>query len=67
MEYLDSCLSLQNLNALGSMSCQVLLYIFFLISPEDKARMVGEVRPTIIMFNPCPAWLIKEAQAGLQD
>lgn len=50
-----------------SPSCLVLWDASSLISPENVDRTVGEVRPTTFMLYPCPAWLIKEAQAGLQN
>lgn len=37
---------------------------FVLISPEDRDRIVGEVRPNISILKTCPLWLLKEGDFG---
>ena len=35
--------------------------------PEDAGRLLGEVKATTSVLDPCPSWLIKEAKEGLAE
>lgn len=58
---------LQNLDTLSVLSGLVLWREFVLISLKDVDGFVGGIRPTTIILDPCPSFLIKEARGGLQD
>uniref|UniRef100_A0A803TNY3 Reverse transcriptase domain-containing protein n=1 Tax=Anolis carolinensis TaxID=28377 RepID=A0A803TNY3_ANOCA len=47
--------------------CQILFYSFQLVQPDDVDKVLGAVRATTCILDPCPSWLIKLAGGGLVD
>lgn len=62
---MDSGLEAQNLDTRSTPSGPVLWREFGLTSPEDMGRIVGGVRPTTGILNPCASWLIKDTRGRL--
>lgn len=56
----------KNLDVWSIPSGQLLWDLFFPVSPEDMNRTVGEVKPITCRLDPCPAWLIKEANWAVE-
>uniref|UniRef100_A0A803SN06 Reverse transcriptase domain-containing protein n=1 Tax=Anolis carolinensis TaxID=28377 RepID=A0A803SN06_ANOCA len=48
-------------------ACPILMDSFQLVQPEDVDKVLGEVRATTCILDPCPSWLIKEARGGLAE
>ncbi|KAF7242125.1 Transcription factor COE3 [Varanus komodoensis] len=38
---------------------------FQLLRPDDVDKMLGQVRPTTCLLDPCPSWLLKKAKDGI--
>lgn len=45
----------------------LVLFMVALVQPEEVDRIVGEIRSTISLLNPCPSWLVKVARERLQQ
>nr|XP_060618433.1 uncharacterized protein LOC132767443 [Anolis sagrei ordinatus] len=48
-------------------ACPVLMDSFQLVKPEDVDKILGGMRPTTCILDPCPSWLLKEARGGLAE
>ncbi|KAF7246325.1 Phospholipase ABHD3, partial [Varanus komodoensis] len=42
-----------------------LLDEFQLLRPDDVDKVLGQVRPTTCLLDPCPSWLIKDSKHGI--
>uniref|UniRef100_A0A803TBP9 Reverse transcriptase domain-containing protein n=1 Tax=Anolis carolinensis TaxID=28377 RepID=A0A803TBP9_ANOCA len=40
---------------------------FQLVQPEDVDKVLGAVRATTCILDPCPSWLVREARGGLAE
>ncbi|XP_062992110.1 uncharacterized protein LOC134404983, partial [Elgaria multicarinata webbii] len=49
----------------GAPSGSVLLDEFQLVRPEDVDKVLGQVRSTTCMLDPCPSWLITSNKEGI--
>lgn len=49
----------QNLHSTQDSSCPVLCDCFQVMQPEDVDKILGGVKSTTCMLDPCPSWLIK--------
>ncbi|CAI7935045.1 Hypothetical predicted protein [Podarcis lilfordi] len=49
------------------LSSQVVWDQFQSVTPEDVDRLLGRVKPTTCLLDPCPSWLIKAGREGLSD
>ncbi|KAF7241261.1 Maternal embryonic leucine zipper kinase [Varanus komodoensis] len=38
---------------------------FQLLRPDDVDKVLGQVRPTTCLLDPCPSWLLKKAKDGI--
>ncbi|KAF7246310.1 Tyrosine-protein kinase Yes, partial [Varanus komodoensis] len=38
---------------------------FQLLQPDDVDKVLGQVRPTTCLLDPCPSWLLKKAKDGI--
>uniref|UniRef100_A0A670ISM5 Reverse transcriptase domain-containing protein n=1 Tax=Podarcis muralis TaxID=64176 RepID=A0A670ISM5_PODMU len=50
-----------------ALSGQVAWNQFQSVTPEDVDRLLGRVKPTTCLLDPCPSWLIKVNREGLGD
>uniref|UniRef100_A0A803U146 Reverse transcriptase domain-containing protein n=1 Tax=Anolis carolinensis TaxID=28377 RepID=A0A803U146_ANOCA len=48
-------------------ACLILWDSFRLVLPETMVEVLGAVRATTSVLDPCPSWLIKSAREGLVD
>ncbi|KAF7243102.1 RNA-directed DNA polymerase from mobile element jockey [Varanus komodoensis] len=48
-------------------SGHVLLHEFQLLWPDDVDKVLGQVRPTTCLLDPCPSWLLNKAKHGIGD
>uniref|UniRef100_A0A803THC7 Reverse transcriptase domain-containing protein n=1 Tax=Anolis carolinensis TaxID=28377 RepID=A0A803THC7_ANOCA len=48
-------------------ACPILMDSFQLVQPEDVDKVLGEVRATTCILDPCPSWLVREARGGLAE
>uniref|UniRef100_A0A670JC50 Reverse transcriptase domain-containing protein n=1 Tax=Podarcis muralis TaxID=64176 RepID=A0A670JC50_PODMU len=49
------------------LSSQVVLDQFQSVTSKDVDRLLGRVKPTTCLLDPCPSWLIKASREGLGD
>uniref|UniRef100_A0A670HMU9 Reverse transcriptase domain-containing protein n=1 Tax=Podarcis muralis TaxID=64176 RepID=A0A670HMU9_PODMU len=49
------------------LSSQVVWDQFQPVTSEDVDRLLGRVKPTTCLLDPCPSWLIKASREGLGD
>ncbi|XP_062839868.1 uncharacterized protein LOC134299860 [Anolis carolinensis] len=48
-------------------ACPVLMGSFQLVELKDVDKVLGEVRATTCILDPCPSWLMREARGGLAE
>uniref|UniRef100_A0A8D2LLU3 Reverse transcriptase domain-containing protein n=1 Tax=Varanus komodoensis TaxID=61221 RepID=A0A8D2LLU3_VARKO len=41
------------------------MYEFQLLQPDNVDKVLGQVRPTTCLLDPCPSWLLKNAKDGI--
>uniref|UniRef100_A0A803SUT5 Reverse transcriptase domain-containing protein n=1 Tax=Anolis carolinensis TaxID=28377 RepID=A0A803SUT5_ANOCA len=47
--------------------CSILWDSFQFVQPDDVDKILGAVRATTCVLDPCPSWLLKQASGGLVD
>ena len=64
---LDSTVTAQS-EDVSSVPClgQILMDQFQLLRPEDVDRVLGSVRSTTTLLDPCPSWLIGSSARGVR-
>uniref|UniRef100_R4GD80 Reverse transcriptase domain-containing protein n=1 Tax=Anolis carolinensis TaxID=28377 RepID=R4GD80_ANOCA len=48
-------------------ACSILMDSFQSVLLEDVDKVLGEVRATTCILDPCPSWLVREARGGLAE
>ncbi|KAF7239258.1 hypothetical protein EYD10_14085 [Varanus komodoensis] len=63
---LDSVIESDSTGETPSMpSSPQLMDEFQLLRPDDVDKVLGQVRPTTCLLEPCPSWLLKKAKDGI--
>ncbi|XP_067320839.1 uncharacterized protein [Anolis sagrei] len=64
---LDATLDAVSVDVTQAPACPILLDSFQFVKPEDVDKILGGMRPTTSILDPCPSWLLKEARGGLAE
>uniref|UniRef100_A0A803TP95 Reverse transcriptase domain-containing protein n=1 Tax=Anolis carolinensis TaxID=28377 RepID=A0A803TP95_ANOCA len=63
----DTILTAVSEDVTSAPACPILMDLFQLVQPEDVDKVLGEVRATTCILDPCPSWLVREARGGLAE
>uniref|UniRef100_A0A803TL80 Reverse transcriptase domain-containing protein n=1 Tax=Anolis carolinensis TaxID=28377 RepID=A0A803TL80_ANOCA len=63
----DTILTAASEDVTRAPACPILMDSFQLVELEDVDKVLGEVRATTCILDPCPSWLVREARGGLTE
>ncbi|XP_062835007.1 uncharacterized protein LOC134298508 [Anolis carolinensis] len=63
----DTILTAASEDVTRAPACPILMDSFQLVELEDVDKVLGEVRATTCILDPCPSWLVREARGGLAE